>query len=164
MSAPTLIGVGSNVGDRLHYIGEARKLLVQQSHIRLLRESSIYETKPVGDPSQGKYLNAVWEVETELTPRGLLEVLQKIEKRLGRTGKGKQAARTIDLDIILKGNQMVNEPDLVVPHPRFQDRWFVLKPISELYPDLVHPILKEHVTSLLSKVESQRGEIFNVSK
>jgi 2-amino-4-hydroxy-6-hydroxymethyldihydropteridine diphosphokinase len=130
---PTVyIAFGSNLGNRKQNIQDAITLLKSHQRITVQKISSIIETKPEGGPAQRKFLNGVLKIETNLSVRELLEVLQNIEIDLGRKKTIKNGPRTIDLDIIFYGDKTVNEPDLVIPHPRWQDREFVKKPISEI--------------------------------
>ena len=126
------IGIGSNLGDRLKFIERAIEELKSNREIHLKRRSSIYETEPVSDIQQGKYLNGVIEIETGLDARALLKELNRIEKKLGRRRTIKNAARTIDLDILYYGDERINWKGLVVPHPRIGEREFVLKGLREL--------------------------------
>lgn len=126
------IGIGSNIGDRSGYLAKAIEALGNVNGIALKRTSSIYETEAVGDISQGKFLNGVIEIETDLSPRGLLRELNGIEAALGRKRTAKNGPRTIDLDILYYGQEKIKEPDLVVPHPRIGEREFVLKGLKEL--------------------------------
>jgi 2-amino-4-hydroxy-6-hydroxymethyldihydropteridine diphosphokinase len=127
------IGIGSNLGDREKYIESAIEKLRAIKGIEVKRTSNIYETAPVGGPRQGKYLNGVLELETELEPRELLGKLQAIENELGRKRLVKNAPRTIDLDILLYGDKKIDEPGLRIPHPRMLEREFVMKPLKEIY-------------------------------
>ena len=127
------IGIGSNLGDRKKYIESAIEQLRAIKGIEVKRVSNIYETDPVGGPRQGKYLNGALELETGLKPRELLAKLQAIENELGRKRLVKDAARTIDLDILLYGCKKIDEPGLKVPHPRMREREFVMKPLKEIY-------------------------------
>ncbi len=126
------IGIGSNLGDRLTHIDKAIERLKSARGVRLRRISSIYETEPVSDIPQGKYLNGVLEIETVLSPEGLMSELNRIESALGRTRTGKNAARVIDLDILYYGQENIERPGLVIPHPRIKEREFVLKGLREL--------------------------------
>jgi len=126
------IGIGSNLGDRQKYIDRAIEELKRHKDIKVIRTSSIYETEPVSDIPQGKFLNGVLEVETSLDPRELLERLNKIEEMLGRRRIVKDAPRTIDLDILYYGDKRINEKDLIIPHPKIGEREFVLKGLKEL--------------------------------
>lgn len=123
------IGIGSNMGDRKMYIDEAIKML--GSFVK--RVSSVYETEPVGLEEGDKFLNAVVEIETDMEPVALLDFLEGIEKKLGRKEKGAYKSRTIDLDILLYGDEKIDIPRLKIPHPRLKDRDFVLEPLLELW-------------------------------
>ncbi len=127
------IGIGSNLGDREKYIENAIEKLKNIEGVEVKRVSNIHETEPVGGPRQGKYLNAAIEIETGLKPRELLVKLQDIEKQLGRKRTVKDAPRTIDLDILLYGDNKIDEPDLKIPHPGMREREFVMKPLKEIY-------------------------------
>lgn len=134
------IALGSNVGDRRAHLERALVGLARTPSTRLLRSSRWIETAPVGGPAgQGPYLNGVAELETELGPRELLERLQSLERDAGRLRTVEGAPRTLDLDLLLHGETRVDEPDLVLPHPRMEQRTFVLGPLAELAPDLVLP-------------------------
>ncbi|MCX5668416.1 MAG: 2-amino-4-hydroxy-6-hydroxymethyldihydropteridine diphosphokinase [Candidatus Omnitrophica bacterium] len=126
------IGVGSNIGDRRKFIDSSIAGLKRVRGVSVTRLSSIYETLPVSDMPQGKYLNGVIEIETELGPKALLKELNRIEENLGRKRTVKNAARTIDLDILYYGDEKINEKDLIVPHPMISEREFVLKGLREL--------------------------------
>jgi 2-amino-4-hydroxy-6-hydroxymethyldihydropteridine diphosphokinase len=128
------IGLGSNLGDRERLIRDAAVL------IGAVRLSTVIETEPWGYGNQPMFLNAVAEVETPLTARQLLDHLLEVEVRLGRERVGAQwGPRTIDLDLLLYGDETIDEPGLVVPHPRLPDRDFVLRPLAELVPSLKIP-------------------------
>jgi len=126
------IGIGSNLGDRLENIDRAVERLKGAEGVKLLRISSIYETEPVSDIPQGKYMNGVIEVETVLSPEGLMAELNGIESGLGRVRTVKNAPRIIDLDILYYGREKIERKDLVIPHPRIKEREFVLKGLREL--------------------------------
>ncbi|MBN1687554.1 MAG: 2-amino-4-hydroxy-6-hydroxymethyldihydropteridine diphosphokinase [Candidatus Omnitrophica bacterium] len=143
------IAVGSNLGKREENIRRAKDCLSREPEVQIVRESSLYETEPVGGPFQGKYFNAVWECETSLTARGLLVVLLAIEKRLGRERSVKNAPRIIDLDILFYGSSVIEEKGLRIPHPRFQERFFVLEPLCELIPEWRDPVSHKMITDLL---------------
>ena len=128
------VGLGSNLGDRARLIAEAATL------IGAARLSTVIETEPWGYENQPKFLNAVAEVETPLAARQLLDHLLDVERRLGRERVGAQwGPRTIDLDLLLYGDETIDEPGLVVPHPRLTERDFVLRPLAELVPSLKIP-------------------------
>ncbi|MBU4311686.1 MAG: 2-amino-4-hydroxy-6-hydroxymethyldihydropteridine diphosphokinase [Candidatus Omnitrophica bacterium] len=126
------IGVGSNLGDRQGNIEAAIQGLREAGGIEVTKVSSIYETEPVGGPQQPKYLNGVIAINTELEPRQLLLALQKIENQFGRERSVKNGPRTIDLDILMYGEEEIDEPDLKIPHPRMHEREFVLKPLRDI--------------------------------
>lgn len=130
------IAIGSNIGDREKNINQAIYLLKRESRIRVEKISAIIETEPQGGPPQGKYLNGVIKVKTTFSPRSLLKVLQNIEHNLGRVRTLRFGPRTIDLDILLYGDKVINEPALKIPHPRMFAREFVLKPLLEIEPEL----------------------------
>jgi 2-amino-4-hydroxy-6-hydroxymethyldihydropteridine diphosphokinase len=129
------VGLGSNLGDREDYLRRAL------DRLGAARVSSIRETEPVGVTDQPNFLNAVAEVETDLTARELLQLLLEIERELGRDrSRGQRwGPRTIDLDLLLYGDDVIAEPGLTVPHPRLAERSFVLEPLHELDPELVLP-------------------------
>lgn len=132
------LGLGSNVGDRARNLAEARRLLGDRG-ARLLRQSSVLETEPFGVTEQPPFLNQVIEVEWAATARDLLAVAKSVESALGRTASYRWGPREIDVDILLFGGEVVDDPDLVIPHPGLREREFVLKPLAELRPDLVAP-------------------------
>jgi len=126
------IGIGSNVGDRERFIGAAIMELKAIPGINFKRCSSIYETDPVSDIPQGKFLNGVIEIDTDLEPRALLKELNEIEDWLYRQRGAKNAPRTMDLDILYYGDAVIEEEGLIIPHPRIAQREFVLKGLREL--------------------------------
>ena len=151
--ARVFIGVGSNEGDRLGAISQAMKILGAASGIRIVQMAMIAETDPVGGPPQGPYLNTVAELETTLTPQELLKALQAIERRLGRLPSAQRwAPRPMDLDLLLYDDRIIHDPALEIPHPRMHERRFVLEPLAQLAPELIHPVLHCPVTRLLDAV------------
>lgn len=127
------LGLGSNLGDRWQYLREAVAALPD-----VVAVSPVYETSPVGGPEgQGPYLNVVVELSTELTPRELLELAHVLEEAARRERHERWGPRTLDVDVLLVGDLTVDEPDLIVPHPRMWERRFVLAPLADLAPDLV---------------------------
>ncbi len=126
------IGIGSNIGDRRKFIDGSIEGLKNVPGVSVTRVSSIYETIPVSDIPQGKYLNGVIEIETEVGPKALLKELLRIEEALGRKRTVKNAPRTIDLDILYYGDERVKEGGLEIPHPKIAEREFVLKGLREL--------------------------------
>ena len=134
------MGIGSNLGDREAYVRQALELLAEEPGIELKEVSEIRETDPVGVVDQPRFLNAAARLSTDLAPRVLLERLLAIEHSLGRVRTAERyGPRTIDLDLLLYGDRVVDEPGLSVPHPRLAERRFVLEPLAELDPALVVP-------------------------
>jgi 2-amino-4-hydroxy-6-hydroxymethyldihydropteridine diphosphokinase len=148
------IGLGSNLGERESMIRLALDDLARMPMTAMVRASSLYDTEPVGEVDQPNFLNAVAQIDTELTARQLLWNLQLIEKRLGRVRTQRWGPRTIDLDLLLYGNLVVEEPDLRVPHPELTRRSFVLVPLVELDPLLVHPLTGETLLNHLSHLRT----------
>jgi 2-amino-4-hydroxy-6-hydroxymethyldihydropteridine diphosphokinase len=149
------IGFGSNLGNRVDFCDRAVTLLSLLPHSQLLAVSSLYETEPVPDagaPGEGWFLNGVVQLETDVTPQSLLEICREIEKSLGRDPEHRSGPRTLDLDILLYGSRMIQEQELAVPHPRLHLRRFVLEPLVELEPTLIHPALKQTVSQLLAQL------------
>ena len=144
------IALGSNLGDReAHLTFAVRRLSTILSN---LQQSRWYDTDPVGVPAdQPRYLNGVVVGETALSARELLNELLAIEQAAGRARPSPLAPRTLDLDLILYGNQRIQEPGLVVPHPRFRERRFVLEPLADLAPDLVDPESGQPISALLAR-------------
>ena len=143
--------MGSNLGDRRGHLVFAVARLAE--HFQRLRVSQAIDTKPVGvTVEQPDFLNAVAVGETPLAPRALLDTLLAIERDRGRERPFPGAARTLDLDLILFGDRIIDEPGLVVPHPRFRERRFVLEPLSEIAPEMVDPVTRQTVEELLNRV------------
>lgn len=145
-----LIGIGSNLGDRKANFVEAVTRIGGLKGVRVLKQSSLYESEPHGD-AKTWFVNAVIEIETEMLPEALLKKLLEIETAMGRkrvAGK-KWGSRIIDLDILLYNNQIIDKRNLKIPHPRLQDRRFVLSPLSELVPQFVHPKLGKTISELM---------------
>ncbi len=148
-SIKVYLGLGSNEGDRLHHCREALVRLEESGDVRLLRVSSAYETEPVGEGYKGWFVNAVVEAETDLDPLSLFRKLKRIEEEMGRFSQAITPNRPIDLDLLLYGDLFLETEALSIPHPRLHERRFVLEPLSELAPELVHPRLGKTMEALL---------------
>lgn len=155
MRETVFIGFGSNLGDRVDLCDRAVTLLSLLPHSQLLAVSSLYEAEPVPDagaPGDGWFLNGVVQIETDVAPQSLLAVCREIERSLGRDPEHRSGPRTLDLDILLYGDRVIEEQDFLVPHPRLHLRRFVLEPLAELAPTLVHPVLRQTVSHLLAQL------------
>jgi 2-amino-4-hydroxy-6-hydroxymethyldihydropteridine diphosphokinase len=146
------IGIGSNLGNRQASCVEALRRLEKLPMTRLGRVSSLYETEPVGEGHFASFINGVVELSTELSPRAVLTELLAIEADLGRDRGSSDPARPMDLDLLLFGDLIQREPVLIIPHPRMHERRFVLEPLAEIAPDIVHPVLKEKISDLLMRL------------
>jgi 2-amino-4-hydroxy-6-hydroxymethyldihydropteridine diphosphokinase len=146
----TYLSAGSNLGDRETHLHRGIELL-DQPGIEVARTSSTFETEPVGYRDQAWFLNLVIEARTSLQPHELLAACQRIEQMENRIRSFKDAPRTLDLDILLFGDLVLDSPDLVIPHPRLAVRRFVLEPLAELAPLALHPALKTNIRSLLTR-------------
>jgi 2-amino-4-hydroxy-6-hydroxymethyldihydropteridine diphosphokinase len=150
MGPPVFLGLGSNLGDREAAIEGALSALSARGFRATLR-SSLWLTEPVGGPPQGWFLNAVAGGETDLGPEALLEACLATEREMGRVRAERNGPRTIDVDILLFGEERRSAPGLVIPHPRLHERRFVLAPLAEIAPRLVHPVLGLTVAELLAR-------------
>ncbi len=138
------LSLGSNLGDREALLNEAIQRL-EAAGVRIVRRSTIHETEPQDFKDQPKFLNMAVEAETDLTPLALLAAIQKIEAEMGRQRTIPKGPRTIDIDILFYANQVIASADLEIPHPRLAQRSFVLNPLSEIAPDLRHPVTGKSV-------------------
>jgi 2-amino-4-hydroxy-6-hydroxymethyldihydropteridine diphosphokinase len=152
VSKSAFVGIGSNLGDREGNLRQAVELLSAEDGIDVVTVSEIRETDPVGPVDQGPFLNGAVRIETDLDPRELLERLLAVEERLGRVRRERWGPRTIDLDLLLYGDDVVDEPGLTVPHPRLHERRFALEPLSDLAPSLEIPG-KGPISALLAELE-----------
>ncbi|MEK7249265.1 MAG: 2-amino-4-hydroxy-6-hydroxymethyldihydropteridine diphosphokinase [Bacteroidota bacterium] len=134
------LGLGSNVGERQKFLNQAVAELKKLSNTKIVWASSIYETEPYGKTDQAKFLNAALEIETMLTPPELVKEVKAIEERLGRTPTEKWGPREIDIDILLYDGLVHDDETINVPHPELENRRFVLVPLREIAPDIVHPV------------------------
>jgi len=133
------LGLGSNLGDRLAHLQGALDHLARVTGVVVRAVSSVYSTDPVGGPEQGEYLNAVVAIDTMLTARELLGVAQELERRAERVRTRRWGPRTLDVDVLIVGDEQVHDPDLEVPHPRLSERGFVQAPLADVAPDLALP-------------------------
>ena len=139
MTEIAYLGLGSNLGDRLDSLQRAVDLLGDEAGIALTRCSRVWETDPVGGPPQPDFLNVVVRAQVDLLPLDLLAACQRVEAALGRVRAVRWGPRTVDIDVLLIADRAIDEPELVVPHPRLHERAFVLMPLLELEPDPVLP-------------------------
>lgn len=129
------LSVGSNIGDRIGFLREAVRRLGALEYVSVLAVSSVYETEPVGFTAQPDFLNAACKINTDLSPEGLLDETQKIERDLGRVRERRFGPRTVDIDILLFENEERNSDRLTIPHPRMHQRAFVLVPLRDIMPE-----------------------------
>lgn len=146
-----LLGLGSNLGDRMRQLERALQAL--RAHVYLEQLSSVYETQPVGVVDQPWFLNLVCRGTTRLRPRPLLEFLHEIESSLGRERGERFGPRVIDIDILAYDDQVIDEPDLELPHPRLEERRFVLEPLAEIDPGWRHPVSGKTAVELLESLD-----------
>lgn len=150
------VAMGANLGDREASLREAASLLRAEPGVRVLAVSGFIETEPVSRIPQGPYLNAAALLRTDLAPRELLEALLRIERRCGRDRAREQrwGTRTLDLDLLVYGGTVLDEPGLTLPHPRMHERAFVLEPLAEIAPDLLVPVHNRTVRQLLDGLKA----------
>jgi 2-amino-4-hydroxy-6-hydroxymethyldihydropteridine diphosphokinase len=132
----------------------ALKLLSQR--MRMGKVSSIFDTEPIGNTDQPRFLNLACEVFTHLSPEGLLALAKGIEGKMGRRGRSGEP-RTIDIDILLYGDKVIKTPELIIPHPKMGERSFVLVPLAEIAPDLVHPVSKNTIKKMRDDIKEKQG-------
>ena len=152
-SIAAYIGLGANLGDRAANIYNAVAMLSAAEGVRVRQFSKLLETPAVGGPSDSPaYLNAAIAVDTTLGSHALMKVLTDIEKEIGRVRRVKWEPRVVDLDLLIYGNEVISSDSLIVPHPLMHERRFVLQPLAEIAPKLVHPMLQMSVQGLLENL------------
>jgi 2-amino-4-hydroxy-6-hydroxymethyldihydropteridine diphosphokinase len=149
------IGLGSNLDDPVARCAEAICYLAQVSGTKVLRQSSLYRTEPVGFEKQGWFINSVAEIRTVLNPHELLKALQRIEDTMGRVRGSQWGPRIIDLDILLYGQERVEEDGLIIPHPHLHKRRFVLEPLCEIASYVIHPVFGVSVRGLMERIDDE---------
>ncbi|WP_282156152.1 2-amino-4-hydroxy-6-hydroxymethyldihydropteridine diphosphokinase [Cytobacillus gottheilii] len=157
MMNTAFISLGSNIGDRFSYLQDAIEMLSSNKKINMVNYSSVYETDPVGYEDQDRFLNMVIQVDTELSPYELLEICLAAEQELGRKRLIKWGPRTIDLDILLYNQDNIESEKLTVPHPRIQERAFVMIPLLEIKPDITLPAMDMPLCILAEEIPDKKG-------
>jgi 2-amino-4-hydroxy-6-hydroxymethyldihydropteridine diphosphokinase len=160
------LSLGSNVGDREEYLEQAVFLLGKHPKVEVLKRSNSMETEAEvevegGKGSQPLFINCALEVKTKLSPQQLLDFCNEIEVALGREREIEWGPRTIDIDILLYNDDIVSEEKLQIPHPLMHERIFVLKPLSEIAPKLLHPILEKNISTLFEEKKAEVGETYD---
>ena len=153
-SITAYIGLGTNLGNREANLDTALKWLSER--MKMGKISSIYDTEPIGNSEQPRFLNIACQVFTHLSPEGLLALAKGIEGKMGRRGKSGQP-RIIDIDILLYADTVLDTPDLVIPHPGMAERSFVLVPMAEIAPDLVHPVTGQTIKEMNKAIKETQG-------
>ena len=151
------LSLGSNLGERQENLDKAIQLLSHR--LRLGQVSSIYETEPIGTTEQPRFLNLACQVFTRLAAKDLLVLAKGIESMMGRARNTSNAPRPIDIDILFCGNQVIETAELIIPHPRLTERAFVLVPLAEIAPELVHPANDKTVKEMLESVAGKEGVV-----
>ncbi|HEY40382.1 MAG TPA: 2-amino-4-hydroxy-6-hydroxymethyldihydropteridine diphosphokinase [Dehalococcoidia bacterium] len=155
------LSLGSNMGDRQYNLNEALRLIAQRA--KLFEVSSTYETEPVGNPDQPRFLNLVARIQTRLAPLELLTLTKGIEAKMGRVKEDKpNAPRPIDIDILFYGDQVIKNRQLTVPHPRLMERAFVLVPLAEIAPKLIHPVSGKSAEKMLAELKQGVQGVFKL--
>jgi 2-amino-4-hydroxy-6-hydroxymethyldihydropteridine diphosphokinase len=148
------VGLGSNMGGKTGNILKALELLDHVDNLTVVKRSSLYETEPIGYEDQDWFVNAVAQLETNLSPQQLLNEFMKVEQSIGRKRDLRWGPREIDLDLLLYDQLCIDSPDLVIPHPRMHERAFVLVPFAEIAPDITHPVFSRTIGELLKEIHS----------
>ncbi len=150
------VGMGSSLGDRHAYLDKAKELIREDPLVLSVRESARTETAPYGGAAKNAFINSALRVETLHTPEGLLGLLMRVERECGRTREVHWGDRTLDLDLLLFGDEVRSEDDLILPHPEMTRREFVLAPLADIAPHAVHPLCGKRVSELLSELLPER--------
>jgi 2-amino-4-hydroxy-6-hydroxymethyldihydropteridine diphosphokinase len=153
-----VLGLGSNVGNRVRYLKKAIKEISSVPGLKYIALSPVYETDPWGFKEQKKFLNCVLVCSCSLEPGAVLKLLKQTEKSLGRMYRGKWKQREIDIDILFFGNKIIKKGKLIVPHPFLQERNFVLKPLSDIMPGFIHPVFSRTIKYLF-KHSPDKGKL-----
>ena len=154
------IGVGSNLGRRGEHIRHGLKMLKKRG-FRIVKQSRVYKTKPVAMPGARNFLNLVVATDTRLSPAACLAEFRAVETALGRGRLRRNAPRTLDLDLLLYGRQVLRQRGLTIPHPRMHERMFVLRPLADIAPGLVHPVLRRRVRTLMRRMMNDECRMTN---
>ena len=149
------IGVGSNLGDKVGNCRRAIEAIVSDGRNRIVQCSPLYQTEPVGKKDQDWFVNGVFAMETSMEPGDLLDFLLTAEKRMGRVRRERWGPRVIDLDILIFGQRVIDEGGFQIPHPRLHERGFVLTPLRDIAPDLVHPLLGKTISQILAELPGE---------
>ncbi len=157
MGHTAYIGIGSNLGDKIANCERAISEILTIDRHRLIARSSLYHTKPIGYTDQDWFVNGVIKIETDLEPFALYRALKAIEQKLGRQKTFEGGPRVIDLDLLFFEDRKIETEELHVPHPRLHERQFVLFPLSEVDPTLIHPVMKKTVEELLREIKEDQG-------
>tara|TARA_Y100000588_G_scaffold292634_1_gene312044 strand:+ start:2005 stop:2499 length:495 start_codon:yes stop_codon:yes gene_type:complete len=152
MDQKALIGIGSNLGSPAENCRKAVASLCESEEINVIKQSSLYESEPIGKKNQPWFVNTVIEIQTSLSPERLLKKLLNIEQQFGRTRNEKWGPRIIDLDILDYDGRIINSESLTLPHPEMLNRRFVLEPLSEISGSIIHPVQNKSIQSLLNEL------------
>lgn len=151
------VGIGSNVGDRVHFLAEAVRKMKALSATAVIAMSSVYETEPVGVRDQDDFLNAALWLRSGIGARQFYQSAKSIEVDVGRVGRERWGPREIDIDILMVADLILDEPQLKIPHPEMANRKFVLQPLVEIAPEVVHPLLHKTIRRLLAECPGSYG-------
>ena len=153
--ARAFIGAGANLGDPIRQIRQAKDALQKSPGVKFLGASSLYRTQPMGPIAQPSFINAVFSLECGMSPNDLLALLLSVEEKMGRIRRERWGPRVIDLDLLFYGAMVISGQGLEVPHPRLHERRFILTPLVEIAPDVVHPVLKKSAFDLLDALPAE---------